>query len=276
MWFFKKKTFKLGLALGSGGAKGFAHLGALQAFRDNGVAFDVVTGTSIGSIIGAFYAEGFSATDISGLVSSITLKDLLTGVPYNMDMAGIYRALDRMIGGKKIEELKKPFAAVATDADTMAEVPFFKGSVAAALCGSSCFLPYFKPFKGEDGKRYIDGAYQNSVPADHARTLGADYVVGIDLAAFAEQTEPVKEGAAANPKKQGYLYSNVMLTPDLTGFKATAINRKSEMYERGYEAAMEKMDEILRDIAALKKGKKLRPPKDADGRQGLKVEKEER
>ena len=106
--FFRKqkpKSIKIGLALGSGGAKGFAELGALSAFEEHGIEFDISAGTSIGSIIGAFYADGYSSTDIFRLISGLELKDLLNVIPYSMDMSNIRSVLDREIGQKNIEEL---------------------------------------------------------------------------------------------------------------------------------------------------------------------------
>lgn len=248
----------VGIALGSGGAKGFAHLGALQAFADCGVTFDVVGGTSIGSIIGAFYADGYSSTDINNLLLGIKLKDVLTGIPYNMDMSGIKRVIDREIGGKNIEELKKPFVAVCTDADEMTEVVFTSGKAATAVCGSGCFLPYFKPVVDLEGRRLIDGAYLNSVPADRVRELGADYVVGIDLSAFKvrDPDEKLRAGASKNPSEKGYKYSDVMLQPDLTSYASTSLSGRHEMFELGYNAAMDKMEEIKNGIAHCKKSKK--------------------
>ncbi|MCQ2399091.1 MAG: patatin-like phospholipase family protein, partial [Clostridia bacterium] len=231
---FSKKNKKpiLGLCLGSGGAKGFAHLGVIKAFEENGVEFDVVGGTSIGSIIGAFYADGYSCTDISGLVSSLNLKEILTGIPFNMDMSGVMNIIDRQIGGKTVEELKKPFVAVATDMDEMKEIVIKKGKVATAVCGSGCFLPFFKPVVDTEGRRLIDGAYMNSIPADRVKELGADFVVGVDLSAFNEyDPDERRAGAAENPKKQGYEFADVMITPDLSGYKSTSFNKPTDMFD---------------------------------------------
>ncbi len=260
---FTKKKAVIGLALGSGGAKGFAHLGALKAFEENGIEFDVIGGTSIGSIVGAFYADGYSSTDIYGLISGLNLKDMLNGIPFNMDMSGIKKVLDRQIGGKNIEDLKKPMVVVATDADEMKEVVFTKGNVATALCGSSCYAPFFRPVVDTEGRRLIDGAYMNAIPADRVAELGADYIVGIDLSAFKEPTpiEKKRPGSAENSSFQGYEYSDVMLTPDLTAYKAIAYNKRNEMYELGYQSAMAKMEQIKADYLLLRAGKKPKSKK---------------
>jgi NTE family protein len=114
--FFKKKPrkVKLGLALGSGGAKGFAELGVLRAFEENGIEFDIVSGTSIGSIIGAFYANGYTSTDIGELLKRVDIGDIKNVFMLKMDMDGLFNVIDKAIGSINIEELKKPFSTVAT------------------------------------------------------------------------------------------------------------------------------------------------------------------
>ena len=109
-WLFriKPKKLKIGLALGSGGAKGFAELGALKAFEEAGIEFDMVSGTSIGSIIGAFYADGYSVTDISEMLKRVSPSEIINPLMVGMDMGGLKKLLDRELGDKNIEELKKP------------------------------------------------------------------------------------------------------------------------------------------------------------------------
>ena len=190
----KKRTLKLGLALGSGGAKGFAELGALFAFEQAGLEFDAVAGTSIGSIIGAFYCAGYSATDIAELLKRVDVSEIKNRFMIQMDTMGLFSVIDNSIGNLDIEELKKPFAAVATEQKTGKETVFFKGSVAKALCASSSYPPFFKPVI-VDGTEYVDGAFVNSVPADVV-----DHEKGILLAQMAEdpkmanKPEKVKEG----------------------------------------------------------------------------------
>ena len=266
-WFFslfkkkKPRQIKLGLALGSGGAKGFAELGALRAFEENGIAFDVVAGTSIGSIIGAFYADGYNATDITELIRKIDLGEILNGIMLGMSTEGLYRVLSREIGFLNFEDLKKPFAAIATDADSGEEKVFKTGDVAKALCASSCFIPYFKAVE-IDGRKYVDGAYANSIPAGIVKELGADYVVGIDLsthesrAGFLSKILPSFKKGVEEPWEEGYMFSDVMIHPDLTGFKSTSASSGEAMYAIGYQAATEVIPKILSDVEGLKFPKK--------------------
>ena len=254
---FKRSKPVIGLCLGSGGAKGFAHLGALKAFEDLHITFDVVGGTSIGSIIGAFYADGYTVTDINGLLGSLNIKEMLTGLPINMDMSGINKNIDRAIGGKSIEELAKPFVCVATDIDTFEEVVFTSGKVGTAVSASSCYLPYFRPVVDTEGRRLIDGAYVNSIPADRVKDLGADYIISVDLSAFTEKDFKNKQfpGASDNPSEQGYKHSDIMITPNLKNYKATNVFARHDMYELGYNAVMTRADEIKLGLKNAKKRK---------------------
>lgn len=262
--FFRKqkpKSIKIGLALGSGGAKGFAELGALSAFEEHGIEFDIIAGTSIGSIIGAFYADGYSSTDIFRLISGLELKDLLNVIPYSMDMSNIRSVLDREIGQKNIEELKKPFKVVATEIESGEEKVFDSGNVAIALCASSCFPPFFKPVY-IDGARYVDGAFTNSIPADHVKEMGADYVVGIDLAnheakpSLLSRLFPTYKSKVKEPWSKGYHNSDVMLHPDLRDFHSTSFRYGNEMFDIGYQHALNFIPKIKQDIDKLKNPKK--------------------
>ena len=141
-WLFKKKPkqIKIGLALGSGGAKGFAHLGALKAFEENGITFDLFAGTSIGSIIGAFSAEGYSSTDIAELIRHIDIGEVTNTFLLKMDTSGMFNVIDRELGSLTFEEMKKPFKAVATKLESGEEHVFSSGSVA-----KTTFLPRTLP-----------------------------------------------------------------------------------------------------------------------------------
>ncbi len=258
-WLFRRKPkkLKIGLALGSGGAKGFAELGALKAFEEAGIEFDVISGSSIGSIIGAFYADGYSVTDITEMIKSINPGSIMNGILMNMDMTGLKNVIDRELGEKNIEELKKPFCAVATEIESSQDKAFTSGNTAIALCASASIPPFFKPVF-IDGVRYVDGAFSNSIPADYLRKMGADYVVGIDLSTRDSKPNlltkifPTYESKVEIPWQKGYDNSDVMLHPDLTGFKSTSFKSANQMYEIGYRHALSFVPKIKEDLSRLK------------------------
>ena len=258
--------FKVGLALGSGGAKGYAELGALYAFEQSGIEFDIIAGTSIGSVLGAFYAAGYSATDCMELLKSIDVSEIKNLFMIKMDTLGLFNVIDRSIGNLDIEELKKPFRAVATELNTGKEYVFKSGSVATALCASSSYPPFFKPVV-VNGVKLIDGAFVNSVPADQVKEMGADYIVGIDLSSHVKSSGgllsmifPEFKGGVEEPYKKGYDNADFMLHPDLTAYKPVSFSAASDMFEIGYALAKKKMPEIKAGItlAKIKKGIKIK------------------
>ena len=256
----KTRQIKIGLALGSGGAKGFAELGAIKAFEENDITFDIIAGTSIGSIVGAFYANGYTSTDIVELLKRINFGEIANLFMIKMDTSGLFSVIDREIGSINIEELKKPFKAVATELESGEEHVFDKGSVALALCASSSMPPFFKPVV-VDGVRYVDGAFTNSVPADLVKEMGADYVVGIDLStrdakpSVLSKLFPTYKSKVKEPWSKGYEFSDVMLHPDLSEFSAVSFGQASEMYDLGYQSAISVMPKIKEDLEKLKRTK---------------------
>lgn len=254
----KPKPLKLGLALGSGGAKGFAHLGAIRAFEENGIEFDVIGGTSIGSIVGAFYADGYSSTDIFEMLKKIDMGEIVNTFMIGMDTTGLMRVIDKYIGGKNIEELKKPFVAVATEIESGLPFAFKSGSTSLALSASASIPPFFKPVViGQE--RYVDGAFSDSIPADYVKELGADYIVGIDLStsdgkpSILSKLFPTYEKKVEDPKKAGYEYSNTIIHPDLTGYTSTSFKKAVQMYDIGYQSAVFAVQKIKDDIEKLKR-----------------------
>ncbi|MBP5372872.1 MAG: patatin-like phospholipase family protein [Clostridia bacterium] len=175
-----KKHVRIGLALGSGGAKGFALIGALKAFEEEGIKFDVVAGTSIGSIVGAMYACGYSWSEMFSFLREFNVLSPSNLVALTLKRATVASILDGMLGGKHFEETLLPFAAIATDINKGEEVIMKHGSLATALAASSAIPPIFKPVE-RNGVKLVDGAYVNSVPSDVVKEMGADVVIGVSL-----------------------------------------------------------------------------------------------
>ena len=259
MWnLFRKTPPKIGLSLGSGGAKGMAHIGALKAFAEEGIEFDIVTGTSIGSIVGAAYAMGmdweqiyqtvktvnFSALRKKGLLASITMTD----------SEAIERALIPIFGEERdISSLQKPFAAVSVDLLTGEEAVFTQGNLVKSLTASSAIVPVFSPLVWE-GRHLVDGAYLNPIPADVARALGAEVVISIDLStpksAATDSLQMVSvmlstvKIAMKNARYKGHQNSDIVLHPNLTGYAASKFDGLDEMFAIGYEETKKHLPEI--------------------------------
>ena len=173
-----------------------------------------------------------------------------------MSSSKVFKVIDKHIGEIDFEQLKKPFKAVATNLETGKERVFDSGSVAMALCASSSIPPFFKPVT-IDGTKYIDGAFTNSIPADVVRSMGADYVVGIDLAttqtkpSIIKKVFPSYKSEIEKPWEKGYKFSDVMIHPDLNGYTSYQFWNGDKMYEIGYQQALSQMDKIKSDIRKL-------------------------
>ena len=261
---FRRQQPKLGLALGSGGAKGMAHLGALKAFEEENITFDLVTGTSIGSIVGAAYASGMNWKEIYDKIgeldfTTIRKRGILAQITMT-DSGNIERAVASVLGeNTRIEDLQKPFSAVAVDLRTGEEVVLSQGNVAKAVTASSAVAPVFTPVVyGE--RHLVDGAYLNPIPADVCRAMGADIVVSIDLSSKkSATTDSVKmldvlltsvKIAMKNATYKGYHNSDFVIHPDLSAYSSSKFDGIYEMFEIGYEETKKRMPEILAMLRA--------------------------
>lgn len=261
--FFVKKKKKLGLALGSGGAKGMAHVGVIRAFDEENISFDVVAGASIGSVVGGMYAAGYSSSAMVAYLSQSEIFTAQTLVKLTLAGKTVEDVFSEMIGGATFDELAIPYAAVAADVKSGEQVVITQGSVARAMRASSAIPPVLKAVES-DGRLLVDGAYVNSVPADVAKSLGADFVVGVNLSAELPTNELIKPAldarypensiAVCDRAKAGRMFSDILLEPDLREYSSATVAKQKleEMYEAGYEAAKARMPEIKAELKKLK------------------------
>jgi NTE family protein len=174
----------LGIALGSGSMHGIAHIGVLEELEARGLPVRVVTGTSVGALVGALWASGLSATEIARMnrlqdwedVGYFTLRS--GGLFSNDDLRA---RLARVLGARPIETWPRRFGAVAVDIATGERVTLTKGDGALAVQASTAVPAYFVPVEVA-GKRLGDGALVEPVPVDLARELGATFVIAVDVA----------------------------------------------------------------------------------------------
>jgi NTE family protein len=178
---------KIGLALGSGAARGWAHIGVIQALEEMGIEIDVVSGCSIGSYVGATYASG-KLIELAEWVESLTEWQVFALMGVGFQKGGlvnglkVFKALQENFSYETFEELKKPFAAVATDLYSGREVNFISGSVIEAV-RASCAIPGLFPPLLFDNRWLVDGGVVNPVPVNMCRMLGADIVIAVNLSA---------------------------------------------------------------------------------------------
>ncbi len=200
---------KIGLALGGGGAKGFAHLGVLKAFKSAGIEFDFVAGTSIGALIGAVYAAG-ELESLEKLASGYGMKDIpfLLGPtwPKRGLFSGKYvdRLLNEIIHVENIEDLGKPFAAVCVDLNKAEAVTFTEGNLNRAVRASMSIPGLLTPVVYKD-MLLVDGGVLEPVPVKAVRALGAEVVIAVDL--LSNLSSPEEKGGKAGASFVDYVRS---------------------------------------------------------------------
>lgn len=264
-WFTRKKELKykkrrktkLALVLSGGAGRGVGHIGAIKAFEKMGIEFDIVVGTSAGSAVGALYAYGFKSDEMEHIVSQLKVSDIKGNKAFFLPSStkALEDTMSKAMGGEKVfSELKKPFVAVATNIKTGREVRIGSGSVSRAVA-SSCAVPaYFKPVIWED-KVLVDGGLVNSVPIDVALSMGADYVIAVDVnATRGDGTEKIKLGSIISSTigimlkknaKSFLEFADFCICPNLKDFKSTKLDNAQAMIDEGERATMEKSQEII-------------------------------
>jgi len=202
------KTIKVGIALGGGGAKGFAHIGVLDALGKAGIEFDIVAGTSIGALVGAVYASG-NLPELERVSRKYGVKDLPFLLGPTWPRKGLFSGnyIERLLGDlvrvKNIEDLGKPFASVAVDLNKAEVVTFTSGNLYKAVHASMSIPGLFKPVI--DGDRIlVDGGVLEPVPVSALRRLGADVVVAVDLLS---NLSPIGIGSDKIPVFADYIHS---------------------------------------------------------------------
>ncbi len=189
----KRGGARLGIALGGGAARGWAHIGVLAALAENGIEPDIVCGTSIGALVGGIYAAG-GLRGLESWVAGLTRRDVVALLDIGVGRGGalggrklveLYR---RVAGDIAIEDLTPRFVAVATDIETGAEVWLQQGPLIDAIRASISLPGVFAPVLA-GGRWLVDGGLVNPVPVTPCRALGAEMVLAVDLPGDAARPE---------------------------------------------------------------------------------------
>jgi len=180
-----KKSPKIGLALGSGGARGLAHIGVIKALLEANVKIDYLAGVSMGSMIGAGYAAGMDIRDMESLALKTDWKKLLSLLDPTIltkgmiDGSKIEKFVSSCIGNINFSEAKLPFAVVATDIANKEKIVISEGRIAKAVRASISFPFVFAPYQ-YDGRVFLDGVLVDPVPVSLVKEMGADYVIAVN------------------------------------------------------------------------------------------------
>lgn len=182
--FLDKK--KIGLVLGGGGARGLAHIGVLKVFEKHKIPVNIIAGTSIGSLIGAFYASGIPPENIEEIATNLDAKLIHKLFQPTLSKSGfingenIKEFLSQLIKKEKIEDLNITYAAVAIDILSGNEAVFRSGSLIEAVRASISIPVLFTPVCYEK-KFLVDGGLLNPVPVDVAEQMGADFIIAVNV-----------------------------------------------------------------------------------------------
>lgn len=210
------KKPRLGLALGGGAARGFAHVGVIQILEESGIKPDLVVGTSAGSVVAAFYASGKTGAQLQQVADSMeeaaftdwTLPIFSRGV---LRGEALGRYVSAQVGGRTIESLPMPLGIVATDLNSGEGVLFQRGDVGTAVRASSSVPSVFQPVK-ISGHEYVDGGLVSPVPVRYAKQMGADVVLAVDISS-------APEGNAADGSLQILLQTFAIMSKSINSFE---------------------------------------------------------
>ena len=259
----QKPSLKLGLALSGGGTRGLAYIGVFKALEENGIHFDCVAGTSVGSLMGAVYASGIPLDEVISRAHSISSKDILTNhIKFVPSKTEKFSALiTKMLDGRSFETLNIPLTVVATDIKSGKELRITKGDLGTAIAGSCAVPAVFKPVEFLNYRLY-DGGLVNNIPADVVRDMGADIVVAFDMnpdrGFGTESTKYLDDLKAAlrilmrSNSTNGYVYSDLVVKLDLNKFDRTKLDDIDEMIKEGYVQTLEWMPKILEVLGSDK------------------------
>jgi NTE family protein len=193
-----KSQKKVGLALGSGVARGLAHIGVLKVLEQEGIPIDMIAGTSMGALIGALYAQGKDVSQIKDLAIGLASKRFTFLVDLTLSKTGLIRGrkiedkLKLIFGDTEFGDLKIPFACVATDINNGDEIVIEEGTVWEAIRASST-VPVVLALVKREGRYLVDGTLVNPVPVSIVKAMGADFIIAVNVIPRREtpgKTEP--------------------------------------------------------------------------------------
>lgn len=261
------KRKKIGLALGSGGPRGFAHIGVLKALEANNIPIDFIAGTSSGAIIGGAYAIDKDLVKIEKFVAEMPYWNMIKSFSDVNMKSGIVKGdkflklLVDLVGKNRIENCVIPFTAVAANRTNGNEVTITEGFLAEAMRASSSIPILFAPFKYKDGTELIDGGVSQQIPVDIVRKMGADIVLAVNLSENTESDNP-KNGlssvhqyvllllnglARANCKD-----ADIIITPKFNQTDwLSNVTKRSSLIKEGEKAVFEILPEIIKMLKQI-------------------------
>ncbi len=243
-----KKQPVIGLVLGAGGSRGFAHVGVLKALESAGIKPDVVVGVSSGAVVAALHAAGLSAAELEANALQIEDDDLIDFTffgPGVIEGRRLQNYVNDMVHNRPLEALAKPFAVIVAERETSRMAIFNRGNTGLAVRASASVPKLFWPVKIR-GTDYVDGGVASRVPAAVARQMGADIVIAVDVS-----WRGSADAAAAD----------IVIRPQTVRARITDFSHKLANLAAGEDAAREALPQLqalLAKAAAEKSAAPLR------------------
>jgi len=237
----------VGLVLGAGGSRGFAHVGVLKAFEQAGIEVDVIVGVSSGAVVAALHAGGMRAAELEANALAIEDNDLLDFTlfgPGVIEGGRLQAYINDMLHNRPIEALQKPFAVIAAERETSRMMIFNRGNTGLAVRASASVPKLFWPVLIR-GTEYVDGGVANRVPASVARQMGADIVIAVDVS---------WRGSAEAQQ------ADVVIRPQTIRTRITDFSQKVANLAAGEEAAREVVPQLRELLVRVALEKAARQP----------------
>lgn len=258
-----KRPPKIALALGGGAARGFAHIGVIAALEEAGIKVDLVTGTSAGSLVAAIYASGKNAAQLQEIAMRMEEAEI-TDWTLPLFNRGILRGealsnyVNRQVNNKLIESLPLPLGIVATDLKTGEAVLFQQGDTGRAVRASSAVPSVFSPVKiGE--REFVDGGLVAPVPVRHARQMGGELVIAVDISSAPEGNATdgslsvlLQTFAIMGKSINSYALreADLVVRPELVGVKSGDFSAKRRAMDAGKLAMQRQLPQLKAAIEA--------------------------
>jgi len=257
----QKPKPKLGLALGGGAARGFAHIGVIKALETSGLVPDIVVGTSVGAVVGSLYAAGFDVFELQKIAIQLEESALTDWSVFDRGFVkgeALERFINQQVGNRPIEQLKRRFAAVATDLAAGEVVVFTAGNTGTAVRASASIPGVFSPVIIR-GREYVDGGLTSPIPVKAARQLGADIVIAVDISAkpSGKKNQGSIDLLLDTIAVMGHTIgahdladADVVIRPDLLGLAATNFQQRNEAILQGERVGFAAIPRIREKLAA--------------------------
>jgi NTE family protein len=253
---------RIGLALGGGAAKGFAHIGVIKMLEANGFTPEMVAGTSAGSLVGAMYASGMNAFELQAnavALDETAIRDLQWSSGGLIKGQKLQDYVNAQVQSRPLEKLGKPFVAVATRLEDGKRTVFARGNTGQAVRASSSIPGVFEPVQiGQ--QHYVDGGVVSPVPVDAVRELGADIVVAVDISDKPRGQKPsnllgtMNQSLAIMGHKLGQAElsrADITVRPKVLDIGAADFTQRAQAIVEGEKAALAVMPQLREKVAQL-------------------------